>query len=384
MNKIDLFKVRMNPYAKELVGRTLDSGFIGQGEVVDKFEQRLKEELRSDVMPLTLNSCTSALDLALHLCGVESYGYGPEFFYHGDVVERPCVISTPVTCTASNFPIILRGAKILWADVDPNTFCIDPKSVERIIKQHKNEAQPIKAIMAVDWAGRSCDYDALKQFGIPVIQDAAHCWNTYYKGDPISRHGGDYVCYSFQAIKFLTSGDGGALIVPESQYERALLLRWYGMDRRGSNSMRCLQSILEAGFKYHMNDVMASIGLSNIDLANDSVQKHRKNAAIYNEAFKDLTSISIPPPDPDCSYWLYSIKVEKGTKEEFSKYLADRGIASSPVHFRNDLYECTKEFKTKRELPGVEEFAQKQVSIPVGFWLSQEDLDHIIKTIREY
>jgi len=356
---IPLFKVRMSEEASTAVGEVLNSGFIGQGQRVEEFEDLLWEELGTNVRPITVNSCTSAIDLALHLCGVRP----------GDEV-----ISTPQTCFASQVGTLHRHAWIKWADIDPETGLICPKSVEKLISPNT------KAIVAVNWAGRVCDYKTLKSFGIPVIEDAAHTWDCFL-AEPIER--GDYRCYSFQAIKFLTCADGGLLITPQYQEEKARLLRWYGLDRTKNESFRCTQNIKEAGFKYHMNDVSAAIGIANIQVACDSVLTHRKNAKFYCDSLKDCEAIKVLPYDPDCSYWLYSVLVQKGTKEQFIEYLKDHEITASPVHHRNDNYECTLRFK-QDELPGVNEFYQRQVSIPVGWWLNDNQRSHIVSTIQKY
>src|SRR5258705_572864 len=235
---IPLFKVAMHPSAPEMVRRTLESGYIGQGLVVAEFEKALSYFFKSPI--LTTNSCTSALDLALHLCNVRP----------GDEV-----ICTPLTCTATNGVVANRGATIVWADVLPNG-CIDPKSV------YAHTTSKTKAIMAVDWGGVRCDYQSLREIpgNIPIIQDAAH---SFHELDHIM--GGDITCWSFQAIKFLTTGDGGALACPSDQLGRAKLLRWYGLDRESSENFRGDQDIKEIGYKYHMNDIAASIGLANLD-----------------------------------------------------------------------------------------------------------------------
>lgn len=359
---IDQFGVNSTDKAAEMGSERLRSGYTGQGPFVDKLEEMYQQKSGSKTKPLAMNSCTSAIDLSLDLVGCEP----------GDTV-----ISTAQTCWATNCCPLNRRLELSWADVDPLTGLIDPKSVAEIVNSS------VKAIIAVDWAGRSCDYDQLRAFGIPVIQDAAHCHNTLYKGERIDTRGGDYVCYSLQSIKHWTAaGDGGILIVPEEKYEEALLKRWFSLDRRGSFSMRCLQDPKWSGYKYNLNDVGAAVALGNIEAADLSVEKARANAKCFDEAFKDLTSITPPPPDPGCSYWLYSLLVEKGTKEEFMKHLADREIASSPVHHRNDLYTATAKFR--RDLPGLDNFSRKQVSIPVGFWLTEEDRDRIISAVLEY
>src|SRR5260370_38064674 len=143
----------MKPTAGEAAARVFASGFVGQGPRVDEFEIAFANMVGLSEAPLGVNSCTSAIDLALHLSGV---GPGTEG------------ITTPITCTATNAGIATRGAQIAWADVDPLTGNIDPKSVaERITPK-------TKAIISVDWGGRACDYATLRQFGLPVIQDATH------------------------------------------------------------------------------------------------------------------------------------------------------------------------------------------------------------------
>lgn len=357
---IGLFKVRVSTLAAESVRHVLESGYLSQGPKVDLFEELLQKELNLDMRPVTVNSCTSALDLSLELCGV-------------DVGDE--VISTPQTCFASQIGILHRKAKIRWADIDATTGLIDPNSVEKLI------TKKTKAIMAVNWAGKLCDYKRLKQFGIPVIEDAAHTWDVFTKIPRKDR--GDYICYSFQAIKFLTSGDGGLIVCPnEEKDHEARLLRWFGLDRTKNESFRCTQNITKPGFKYHLNDISAAIGICNIPEARISVQEARKNSQFLIENIKNK-DIFIDDWDPNSSYWLLSIHVLNGRKKEFEKYMAANNIVVSPVHLRNDLYDSTIMFK-ENELPGVDSFDQTQVCIPNGWWLSSDELNYIKETINRF
>lgn len=354
---IPLFKVFMADDAPARVTETLQSGYIGEGPRVQEFEQAFGQLVGSPFPPLALNSCTAALDLALHLAGV---GLGSE------------VISTPMTCTATNGVIVNRGAKIVWADVDPVTGLIDPCDVDRKMTRRT------KAVMAVDWAGRSCNYQGLRdatiKWAIPIIQDAAH--NLL-----VDMHNrGDYVCWSFQAIKHLTTGDGGALLAPTQQMERARLLRWYGLDRTSSADFRCAQTICEAGFKYHMNDIAASIGLANIPHAQWIVDRHRDNAAQYAVELQDALGITLPPPDPGASWWLYCVQVED--QAGFIAYLTSRGIGASPVHRRNDVHPAF-DFPNG-PLPGVDAFSSSEVALPVGWWVSEEDRKQVVSVVKEW
>jgi len=360
MKTIPLFKVRMSNTTIDNLSTVLSSGYIGQGPKVDLFEDKLWDILDTLYKPVTVNSCTSAIELALNLCGVD---YNSE------------VISTPQTCWASNSPIVNRGATIRWADIDPITGLIDPTSVEKLI------TNKTKAIMAVDWAGKICNFDKLKSFNIPVIEDAAHVWDVFTNIPNTNR--GDYICYSFQAIKYLTTGDGGILICQNEEKEKlARLLRWYGLDRTKGESFRCTQNINISGMKWHMNDIAATIGLSNIEEAEQSVYKQRNNARYYINNIKNK-DIIIPSWDHTCSYWLFSIHVLNNRKLEFMQYLNNNGIQSSPVHYRNDLYSCVSKF-IENDLPGVNSFDLTQICIPVGWWLSTKELDYITNIINNF
>lgn len=354
---IPLFKVAMDPDVYADVKETLASGYIGEGPRVKEFERILGDYLGGKI--LAVNSCTSALDMAYHLIGLGQ----------GDVV-----ISTPMTCLATNMPLALRGCDILWADVDPITGNIDPKSVGYLVESRSI----IKAIVCTNWAGRTCDYDAIRRVarGIPIVEDAAHSFGAGYY-DISSMHGGDYRAWSFQAIKHLTTGDGGALLVPPDQYERAKRLRWYGLDREDSASMRCLQQASEPGFKYQMNDIAASIGLANFTLAIRNVGRARDNARYYDQNLVDQTKA---PFDPNCSYWLYTILVDDPA--EFEEYMLGVGIQVSQVHTRNDAQECMPNLYGS--LDGLDVFQSHMVSIPVGWWLTEANLEKITEAVNFY
>lgn len=340
---IPLFKVAMSDDAKSAVGEVLDSGYIGQGPKVEEFELALQDAWGLNQRPLALNSCTSALDLALELCGV-----GP-----GDKV-----LTTPQTCTATNSPIVKRGATPIWCDVDTEGL-LTPYSVKHRYLDHPEA----KALMVVDWAGTPAKYAALRKAapGLPIIEDAAHRF-----GGPAY---GDYVAWSFQAIKFLTTGDGGALLTPPGQYERAKLLRWYGLDRESSASFRCAQNIQEVGFKYHMNDIAASIGLANLRIVPGLFERQRANARYLADALGiDFNESS--------HYWFFPITLPR--RDAFIAFMESEGVAASQVHARNDKHAGFN--FVNNPLPGVDWFDAHQVAIPCGWWLTKEELDTVAQT----
>jgi dTDP-4-amino-4,6-dideoxygalactose transaminase len=353
---IPLFKVSMSPDAAVRAKEVLESGYVGQGPVVEKFEDALQDILDSSVKPLTTSTGTHALDLAYHLLGI------------GPSTE---VLCTPVTCTATASQIVTRGARIVWIDVDPHTGLIDPLDVKKKLSSRT------KAIVAVDWGGKLCDYNMLRSvsdFTIPVIQDAAHSFLGYGNGR------GDYIMHSFQAIKHATSVDGGCLIVPKEQYKRAKLLRWYGLDREISDSFRCAQAIKEIGYKYHMNDLCAAIGLANLKLGKENVKACRVNAFWYEKTIDNTEKVRKPPWDEGSSWWLYTLLVDD--QKAFIDHMKLHGVAASQVHARCDKHPQMQFYSG--ELLGVDYFASHEVCIPVGWWLTDTDKDRIVHAVREY
>ena len=358
MNKICLFKVFMAPETEAAVGKVLNSGYIGQGAKVDLFEKEVQNLFETEKRIITVNSGTSALELAYTLLGLK---------------EGDQVISSPMTCVATNLPLYNKGINIIWADVNPISGLIDVEDIK------KKMTDKVKAIICVDWCGSSCDYDEMRKLGVPIVEDAAHSVLTKYKGGHIANMGGDYICWSFQAIKHLTCGDGGAIIVPKEQEERAVKMRWFGFDRNSSQSFRCVQDITDHGFKYHMNDISATIGLQNIKYVKELVKKHRDNAKYYYDNIKN-PKIKCQDFDFSSSHWIYTILVDN--KLEFMTYMAENNIEVSPVHNRNDNYSIFKNSKTN--LPNLDLFFSKQLAIPVGWWLTTDDVRYIVETINKW
>lgn len=359
---IPLFKVFMDEYAGEEVATTLRSGAITQGTKVDQFEAALQTFLGFDY-GVTVNSATSGLMLALRLAGV-----GP----------GKSVISTPMTCSATNEAIALMGADIVWADVDEYGN-IDPFDIALRLLTSSNGTQGAAAIMAVDWGGLPCDYEALHSFGIPIIEDAAHAFGADYRSESVARSGGDYVVYSFQAIKHLTTGDGGLVTMHDAaDYERAKLLRWYGLDRTRSDGMRSRQDITELGWKFHMNDIAATIGLANLESMDWVLDCHHSNARLYDEELKEYHPAW--PEDRQSSSWVYTIQVEDPLG--FEAYAKDQGFVASQVHRRNDEYSIFEKYR--EPLFNLDRFASNMVCIPVGWWLKGGDLFTIINAVKKW
>lgn len=388
---IPLFKVHMAPTAAEEVSKVLNSGYIGQGPKVEEFEKNLQDFLDFDKV-ITVNSGTSALHLALHLLKkpkttIKNFdntvlwedqwpGINP-----GDEV-----LATALTCTASNFPILANGLKIKWVDIDPTTLNMDLDDLERKI------SPTTKAIILVHWGGYPNDLDRVKQiqqkaqqmygFKPAVIEDGAHAFGSTYKGKYLGNHG-NIVMYSLQAIKHITSVDGGVLTLPHKDlYSRGKLIRWYGIDREGNRKdFRCETDIEEWGFKFHMNDVCAAVGIENLKHANDIISKHQSNAAFYDEYLKDTKGVTLLQRHEDrtSAFWIYSLLVDD--RDKFMKHMKDCNIVVSQVHERNDKHTCVQEYKSA--LPELDKTIGKVVSIPVGWWITEEERQYIVDCIKK-
>lgn len=373
-----LFKVHVNvDSALANIKDVLTGGYINEGVQVTQLTDALRGVLGTDNLVL-VNSCTSALTMALKLAGV---GPGDE------------VISTPMTCVATNTPILNLGASVVWADIDPMTGMIEPENARLKI------TPKTKAIMAVAWAGTPPQLIELEclctQHGIKLILDAAHAFGAQCHNDPVhfSAH---YTCYSFQAIKHFTTGDGGALVCKsDADHQRAKALKWFGLDRDTAKDehgdWRGQQwdvDIAEAGYKFNMNNVAAAIGLSQLPHVAKILQAHRDNAAQYAEYFKDNACGIVPcfqSTTALSSFWVYTVLVKpkhsKLTRDELLQALNDEGIMAGVVHVPNDTYSCFAGSET--DLPGVRLFSARQLSLPCGWWLDHDDIRYIATRVKE-
>lgn len=363
---IELFSVNMPAEVDEPLLKTLHSGYVAQGPMVDKFELEFGRWIGNPNV-VAVNSGTSALTLALRLAGV-----GP-----GDKV-----ISTPMTCTATNLPILSLGADIVWADVDPDTGLIMPSSILELMDPS------IKAIMVCDWGGTPVDLNAImsiaKDWGIPVIEDAAHALGATYDGKMVGSIA-DYTCFSFQAIKHMTTVDGGMLACKDPQdAKRGRTLRWFGIDRTavGTDS-RIDQDIEDWGYKFHMNDVTATIGLVQLSHIDEFIARHRLIANIY-ENYLDERYERPLMGNYESSYWLYTILLPSlELRDEFKESMRQQGVQVSQVHKRNDVYSVFEKYNLNNT-PGLDSFSDRMICIPINASMVPADIFGVIKVANAF
>lgn len=366
MKKIVMFYPYVNEKAVEMAAETLRSRWIGEGPKVQQFEEALQERFGFPYC-VALNSGTSALRLALAMCDV---GPGDE------------VITTSQTCTATNMPILEQFAVPVFADIQYLTGNIDPADIGHRVTERT------KAIMVVHWAGYPCNMDEIhavaKEYGLPVIEDAAHALGAVYRGRFVGRIS-QFTMFSLQAIKQLTTGDGGLLVIQtEEHYDEARRRRWFAIDRR-NRTMRldgyAFWDQSEVGYKMHMNDIAASIGLGNFEDINHILGHRHLIASRYYRGLNGVPGVTLFERRDDriSGDWLFTLHVER--RDDFCRMMRDKNVEVSVVHIRNDEHSV---FGPRRDdLPNLDRYEKTHISIPLHNHLDDADVEYVIECIKE-
>lgn len=346
--------VLMRPYIPpgtiEGVSRTLMTRFVGQGPRVDEFEQQFSRQIVGGRSCVAVGSCTDALHLAYLLAGI-----GP-----GDEVIAPLF-----TCTATNIPLLYCGAKIRFCDVTPGSLNMDPDHARSLITERT------KAMVVVHYGGAPVSRE-LFGMGVPVIDDCAQAL-----GANLERRGG-FSCYSFQAVKHVTTGDGGMLVLPEEHKAEARRRRWFGIDREAKLSGTWNNDIYELGFKYQMTDVAASMGLAGLESLAEQIRYRRDLHDSYLSGLSGIYGIRLLDWVPSGASWLCTVHVER--REDFRLKLREEGIESDQVHYRNDRYSIFKEFRG--EFPNMDAIDGKYLCLPLHMSMDSEDVERICAVVR--
>lgn len=361
MSRVILHKVTLPP--REVLMPRLESvlysGHIGEGEVVKKFEEKFGRFIGNS-NALSFSSGTAALHTALILAGVKA----------GDEV-----ISTAMTAEPTNMTIMHAGARPVWADVDPNNGNLSPNSIAEKISPRT------RAILVVHYGGIPAAIRCIRKIAeahrIPVIEDAAHALGAIYEGQNIGNHS-EYTMFSFQAIKHLTTVDGGMLLCKDpADLPVGRRVRWFGIDR---GQPRIKVDVREVGYKYHMNDVTATIGLAQMEGIRAVIDRHIDNGRFYDRELNGVPGIEICRHDTDATpaYWLYTILADR--RDDLARRLTEAGIDCSQAHRRNDEHSVFAE--SRAPLPGLDRFFSRMLHIPCGSWVTNEQREYVVECIR--
>ena len=353
--------------AKRYVSDALDSRWVGQGPRVDVFENTFKKRFCPSNQVVSVGAGTDALHLAYVLA---------------DVRPDDEVICPLFTCTATNIPFLHMGARIRFADLQKDTLNIDPNHVRDLINEKT------KAIVCVHYGGLPCDMDDLQriadEFGIPIIEDAAHALGATYRGKNVGEIS-DYTMWSFQAIKHITTGDGGMLAIKDkNKLEKAKRIRWFGINRAAKQGGIWENDIVEAGFKYQMNDIAASMGIAALEEFDEVLAHRQKLLYFYQrelERFPDVRLIGLNKGDRTHAAWLCTILVEN--RHELQKKLVSYGIESNQMHFRNDRYTIFENHLEGCEFPNMDEIENNYLVLPLHHKMSEDDVVRVCEQIKK-
>jgi perosamine synthetase len=361
---IVLFYPYISGKAIEEVTKVLKSRWIGQGPKVELFEQEFTKRFLTNNTAVAVGSGTDALHLAYILSGL-----GP-----GDEIIVPVF-----TCTAANIPLLYHGVKIRFADVDPDTLNINVGHVKELINEKT------KAIACVHYGGLPCDMDELsciaKEYNIPLIDDAAHALGATYKGKKIGDIS-DFSIFSFQAIKHITTGDGGMLAIRDKNLiEKTKRIRWFGIDRSAKQMGNWENDIYEIGYKYQMNDIAAAIGLAGLSEFDKALKHRQQLLKTYENLLAGVSGIKVMGAgltDREHAAWLCTILVDR--RFDFMKKLREYKIESSQVHYRNDRYSIFG--GRQKNLPNMDAVEDKYLVLPLHNKLKIEDVEYICKVVK--
>jgi len=362
-DNIVLFHPQISEGSIQRVVETLRTRWIGQGPKVEEFERRFGEKYGRDRTAIAVGSGTDALHLAYILCDLKP----------GDEVVAPVF-----TCTATNIPFLYMGVKVRFADVQVDTLNIDVEHVRQLVNEKT------RAIICVHYGGLPCDMQELgaiaSQWGIPVIEDAAHAVGAEYRGIPVGAIS-EFTMFSFQAIKHVTTGDGGMLILKDgSLADKARRIRWFGIDRSAKHMGIWENDITEIGYKYQMTDIAAALGLGALDEIDHWLAHRKKLLRLYETHLRNVPGIKVIGAgytDRVHAAWLCTVMVER--RWDLQQKLREHHIESNQTHYRNDRYSI---FGGRRsDLPNMDKLEDKYLVLPLHTKMSEADVDRVCRVI---
>lgn len=330
MKHIPFFKPLIDENEEQAVLRILRSGWLTTGKETLEFEKEFADFVGSRYA-FAVNSATSGLLLALDACGV---GTGS------------AVITSPYTFASTATSAVHLGADVLYADVNHDDYNINIESVENLLRKNKN----VKAIIPIHIAGNVCKMQALndlaKQYGVKVIEDAAHAFPAKTKTG-FAGTLGDAGVFSFYATKTITTAEGGMICTDNAELaERIKIMRMHGIDRavweRYTGEKASWQyDVVEAGWKCNLPDILSAIGRMQLQKANKMFEMRKSIAEYYNERFSQNECLSIPPTSDGNAWHLYLLRIvpEKlnVSRDTIIARLQENGLGMS-MHFIPHFY----------------------------------------------
>jgi dTDP-4-amino-4,6-dideoxygalactose transaminase len=369
---IPVFEPSTGIHTVKAVTDALDIGWLGMGAFTKEFEDRIGEYLGlEDRSVLATNTGTSALHLALLVAGV---GRGDE------------VIVPSFNFVADMQAIVAVGAEPVFCDVSADNLGIDPVRIEELVTPRT------RAIMPLHYAGLPCDLDGVhavaQRHGLRVIEDATHAFGSTYHGAKVGSFG-DIACFSFDPVKIITSIDGGAVVCQTAEeLTRLRQYRFLGIDKetteRYKNQRAWEYDVLGEGFRYHMTNVNASIGLSQLARIEGFIESRQRTCRTYNEQLSGLDGICVPQTDfSGVSPFIYYIRVRSAWRVELIESLKARGVATGihfmPAHRYSFFGSCRH-----GPMPVTDRVCTEQITLPLHSHMAPDKVDRVVEGIRAF
>ncbi len=382
---VPFFKPQIGEEEKKAVMEVMSSGWLTTGKVTKAFEDEFAA-FTGARFALAVNSNTSGMILAMEACGVKA---------------GKAVITTPYTFVSTAACARHLGADVYFADIEKDSYSIDPDKIEEILK---NNSEKIAAIVPVHIAGNVCDMEKIcalaKKYSTPnhkiyVIEDAAHSFPARTKSGMAGTLG-DAGVFSFYATKTITTGEGGMVTTgDESLAKRMGVMRLHGMnrsawDRYTSPKASWEYDIIDCGFKCNLPDVLSAIGRQQLKKADGFLKSRTKTAQRYNEAFKDCDFLTLPPNQDGNAWHLYLIRINPEkldcSRDEFAKELQNRGLGIS-MHFialfKFSYWKKLYPDFTAENYPNAADHTERTITLPFYPGMTRDEEETVIRIVKE-
>ena len=388
--KVPFHRASISKKEEDAVLDVLRSGWLTTGKYALEFEKKFSEALGGgDIISLAVNSNTSGMILAMEACGVK---------------QGTAVITTPYTFVSTAACARHLNADVYFADIEKDTYSIDPDKIEEILKKDAAAGRKVRAIVPVHIAGNVCNMERIMELAkkysnadrkIYVIEDAAHSFPSQTK---LGYAGaiGDAGVFSFYVTKTITTAEGGMVCTRNPELARRMtVMRMHGMDRTTWDRYTSPRAsweydIIAPGYKFNLPDVLAALGCCQVERAQLFYEQRKKIVERYNEAFKSLDFIKLPPDGEGNSWHLYLMRIVpeklKITRDEFAKKMQEAGLGIS-VHFIPIFHftywkELYPDF-TVQNFPNAERQYCTTISIPLFPDMTEEQAELVIKTVKD-
>lgn len=375
---IPIAKPCLGPEEERAVVEALRSGWLTSGPHIQAFEDAFGKTVSAE-HTVAVSSCTAAL----HIC-LAHLGVGP-----GDEV-----LTSPITWASTGNTIVNMGARVTFADIRPGTLNINPDAIEAAI------TPKTKVIMPVHLAGQPCELDAVyeiaRRHGIPVLEDAAHALGASYKGVPVGSYG-DYACFSFYAIKNITTMEGGTITLKDAEAARHLrLLAANGMtatawERYGRSAVASPAEVVEPGFKYLMSNVSAAMGVEQLKKFASFKACRRRLAQMYTSVLSDIDEIALPGviPEAEHAWHLFIIRLNldklSKNRDEIAAALRRENVGTSVNFYGLHLHRYYRETLGIRpeDYPEATAASREVVSLPLHPQMTDKNVHEVVEALKK-